>query len=145
MADPIVSSARAAVSGIREALEVGKEIEALGSDIAKLGDADIAARAAYRKKNRRVSGNTVTFEAVEEWRRVKDVEEIVAELQRDIVAKYGKSEWDKIRKIRERMAKEQKDEVDEYGHDLRKMRALKWWCFGASAFCTYWLWYFNLI
>lgn len=145
MADPIVSSARAAVTGIREALEVGKEIEALGSDIAKLGDADIAARAAYRKKNRRVSGNTVTFEAVDEWRRLKDVEELVAKLQRDVIAKYGQSEWDKIRKIRERMAKEQKDEVDEYGHDLKKMRALKWWCFGASAFCTYWLWYFNLI
>lgn len=145
MADPIVSSARAAVSGIREALEVGKEMEALGNDIAKLGDADLAARQAYRKKNRRVSGNTVTFEAVDEWRRVKDVEELVQQLKQDVIAKYGQSEWEKIRKIRERMAKEQKDEVDEHGRDLRKMRALKWWCFWASAFCTYWLWYFDMI
>lgn len=145
MADPIVSSARAAVTGIREALEVGKEMEALGNDIAKLGDADLAARKAYRKKNRRVSGNTVTFEAVDEWRRVKDVEELVQKLKQDVIAKYGQAEWEKIRKIRERMAKEQKDEVDEHGRDLKKMRALKWWCFGASAFCTYWLWYFNLI
>ena len=145
MADPIVSSARAAVSGIREALEVGKEMEALGKDIAKLGDADIAARAAFRKRNRRVSGNTTTFEAVDEWRRVKDVEELVENLRRDVIAKYGTSEWDKICKIRDRLAKEQKDEVDEFGRDLKKMRALKWWCFGASAFCTYWLWYFNLI
>lgn len=145
MSDPIVGAARAAVSGIREALEVGKEVEALSQDIAKLGEADLQARAAYRKKQRYVSGDTTIVQALDEWRRLKDISELEKQLRDDVIAKYGKAEWQKILDIKERMIKEKKDEVDEHGRDVKKMRALKWWCFGASCFVTYLLYLGGLI
>lgn len=140
MSDPIVASARAAVNGIREALEVGKEIESLGADIAKLGDADIAARAAYRKRQRYVHGDTTILLAVDEWRRLREIYELEETLRLEVTKKYGQAEWGKVIAIKERMAKEKKEEFDEFGRDIRKMRALKWWCFWAASFCTYLLW-----
>lgn len=135
-ADPFVGAARAAVSGIREALEVGKEAEALGEDIAKLGVADVQARAAYRKKKRYVSGDSTIIDAVDEWRRLKEIEDLEKSLKQDVVQKYGIKEWEKILAIKERKVKESKEDLDEFGRDIKKLRALKWWCFIASCFVT---------
>lgn len=145
MSDPIVGAARAAVSGIREALEVGKEVEALGEDIAKLGQADIQARAAYRKKQKYVSGDTTIIMAVDEWRRLREISELEQQLREDVTKNHGPAEWEKIVTIKERMLKEQQEEKDEFGRDVRKLRALKWWCFIAASFVTYLLYLGGLI
>jgi hypothetical protein len=43
------------------------------------------------------------------------------------------------------MIKDARNDLDEFDKDLRKLRALKWWCFLASGFCTYLLWMAGLI
>lgn len=137
MSDPVISAARGAVAGIREALEVGKEVEALAEDIGKLGVAEVQARAAYRRKKQVVKGDATIVQAINEWRRVKQIEDLEKDLKVDITAKFGAAEWDKVIAIKDRMVKEHKSNVDEYGRDLAKLRTLKWWCFVAAFFLTF--------
>lgn len=137
MSDPVISAARGAVAGIREALEVGKEVEALAEDIGKLGVADVQARAAYRRKQQVVKGDNTIIMAVDEWRRLKEIDDLERQLKADVVKTYGQAEWERIITIKERMIRDHKSNIDEFGRDLRKLRALKWWCFIAAAFVTY--------
>lgn len=126
-------AARAAVAGIREALDAAKEVDAVAKDIAKLGEAELQARSAYRRKQKKVSGDTTIFTAVDEWRRLHDIKQLEKDLEKEITEKHGKEAWQEIMVIKERHIKENKDILTEDGHDRRKMAALKWWCF-ISAF-----------
>lgn len=139
-ADALVGSVKGAVAGIRSALAAGKELEALGDDIRQLGMADLQARAAYRKRQRQVKGDMVVFSAIEEWRRLKEITDLIEKARRDIIAAHGAKAWAEIERIRDRLNKEAVDEVDEFGRDIAKLRALKWWCTAAAAFVTYLLW-----
>ena len=127
-------AARAAVAGIREALDASKEVESLAKDISALGDAELQARAAYRKKSKVVHGDYVIIDAVEEWTRLNEVIELEKQLRNDVIQKYGKQAWEDILKIKQRHIKERQELKDEFGRDVAKMRALKWWCFIAAFF-----------
>jgi hypothetical protein len=131
-ADPVVGVARAAVGSIREALEVGKEIESLGDDIAKLGIADVQARDAYRRKQLKRPKDTSVFSAVEEWRGVYEIKKIEEELKKDIIEKHGQAAWDEIEVIKKRILADNKNLTDEFGRDIKKLATLKWYCFFAS-------------
>jgi len=135
----VLGAARAAVSGIREALDAAKEVDTLAKDISALGDAELQARAQYRKKQKYITGDTTILSAVDEWRRLNEVKQLEQQLKEDVVKKHGIKAWNEILAIKERHIKERQELTDEFGRDLKKMRALKWWCFWAAAFCTYWL------
>lgn len=136
MSDPFVGAAKAAVTGIREALDASKEVEALAKDISALGDAELQARAAYRKKSKVVQGDYVIIDAVEEWTRLNEVLELEKQLRNDVIQRHGKQAWEDILKIKERHIKDRQELRDEFGRDSAKMRALKWWCFIAAFFVT---------
>jgi predicted RNA-binding protein with RPS1 domain len=129
MSEPVTQVAKTAVAGIREALAVGKELEAVTKDIQDLGKADLQARASYRRKQRQKPSDTSVFSAVEEWRGVYEIKKIEEELKQDIVAKHGQQAWDEIMVIKDRILKDNKDLTDEYGRDLHKLAMLKWYCF----------------
>ena len=141
----VVGAARVAVAGIREALDAAKEVDELVKDISALGDAELQARAAYRRKQKYVSADTVILSAVDEWRRLNEVRQLEQQLKQDVISKHGKPAWDEILAIKERHIKERQELTDEFGRDLRKLRALKFWCFVASAFVTYLLWVNGLL
>ena len=135
--DALIGGVKGAVSGIRSALAAGKELEALGSDIRELGMADLRARQAYRRKQRRVKADTTIFSAVEEWRVLYENRKVIDQLKADVIKAHGRSAWDEIERIKTRILKDNQDDTDEWGRDLTKMRHLKWWCFWAAAFVTY--------
>lgn len=140
MSDPIISAARAAVSGIREGLAVGKEIEELGKDIAQLGKADLQARAAYRRKQAVRKPDTHFFEAIEEWKRFREIHDMRQEMIDDVKRKYGQKAVDEINAIEERMKKDWEKIYNEDGHDRQKLFMLKVYCFLLAAIITAIMW-----
>lgn len=140
MSDPIIGAARAAVSGIREGLAVGKEIEELGKDIANLGKADLEARRAYRRKQAVRKPDTHFFEAVEEWQRFREIHDMRQEMLDDVRRKYGSKAVQEITEIEERMKKEWEKIYTEDGHDRKKLFMVKVYCFLLAAIITAILW-----
>lgn len=140
MSDPIIGAARAAISGIREGLAVGKEIEELGKDIAQLGKADLAARAAYRRKQAVRKPDTHFFEAFDEWQRFRQILDMREELLDDIRRKYGSGAVQEVIAIEERMKKEWESIYTEDGHDRKKLFMVKVYCFLLAAIITAILW-----
>jgi hypothetical protein len=145
MTNEITAGARLAVKGIREGLEAGKEVEALVKDIDNFATSEAQARAAMRRKAQVVQGDTTIVNAVDEWRRLKQVHDLETQLKADVVKKYGLAEWNKIVVIKERMQKEHKQNFDDFGRDVKALRRLMWWCWFAAAIVTYFLWKYKLV
>ncbi len=132
MTNEIASGAQLAVKGIREGLAAGKEVEALVHDIDAFATSEAQARAAMRRKAQVVRGDTTIVNAVDEWRRLKNIHDLEMQLKADVVKKHGQAEWDNIVAIKERMLKENKSNFDEFGRDVKALRRLMWWCFVAA-------------
>ena len=145
MSNELAASAKLAVKGIREGLEAGKEVEALVHDIDKFVTSEAQVRATMRQKAQVVRGDTTIVNAVDEWRRLKQIHDLEMQLKNDVITKHGKAEWDKIEKIKERMQKERQSNFDEYGRDIKALRQLAFWCWFAAAIVTYFLWKNKLI
>lgn len=138
--DVVVASARAAVEGIREGLKVGQEIEALTKDIGNLGKADLAARAQYRRAQIVKKPETHFFQAVDEWRRVREIYDMRQEMLNDVKRKYGQKAVDEVIAIEERMKKDWQKIYTEDGHDKQKLFMVKVYCFLAAAFIVFIMW-----
>ena len=138
--DVVVASARAAVEGIREGLKVGQEIEALTKDISNLGKADLAARAQYRRAQIVKKPDTHFFQAVDEWRRVKEIYDMRQDMLNDVKRKYGQKAVDEVIAIEERMKKDWQKIYNEDGHDKQKLFMLKVYCFLAAAVVVLIMW-----
>lgn len=138
--DVVVASARAAVEGIREGLKVGQEIEALTKDIGNLGKADLAARAQYRRAKIVKKPETHFFQAVDEWRKVREIYDMRQEMLDDVKRKYGQKAVDEVIAIEERMKKDWQKIYTEDGHDRQKLFMVKVYCFLAAAFIVFIMW-----
>lgn len=138
--DVVVASARAAVEGIREGLKVGQEIEALTKDIGNLGKADLAARAQYRRAQIVKKPDTHFFQAVDEWRRVREIYDMRQEMLDEVKRKYGQKAVDEVIAIEERMKKDWQKIYTEDGHDRQKLFMVKVYCFLAAAFIVFLMW-----
>lgn len=138
--DVVVASARAAVEGIREGLKVGQEIEALTKDIGNLGKADLAARAQYRRAQIVKKPDTHFFQAVDEWRRVREIYDMRQEMLDEVKRKYGQKAVDEVIAIEERMKKDWQKIYTDDGHDRQKLFMVKVYCFLAAAFIVFLMW-----
>lgn len=134
--DPVTGAARAAISGIKEGLAVGKELEELTKEIGQLGQADLQARRAYRRKQTVRKPDTHFFEAVEEWKRFREIHDMRQEMLAEVKRNYGQKAVDDIVAIEERMKKEWDKIYTEDGHDKKKLFMLKVYCFGLAAIIT---------
>lgn len=138
--DVVVASARAAVEGIRESLKVGQEIEALTKDISALGKADLQARAQYRRAQIVKKPDTHFFQAVDEWRRVREIYDMRQEMLNDVKRRYGQKAVDEVIAIEERMKKDWQRIYNEDGHDREKLFMLKVYCFLAAGVIVLIMW-----
>lgn len=138
--DPIVSAARAAVTGIKEGLAVGKELEDLVSEIAALGKADLAARQQYRRKQAVRKPDTHFFEAIEEWKRFREIYDMRQEMLTEINKRYGARAVADIVAIEERMKKDWEKIYNEDGHDRQRLFMLKVYSFVFATIVTLLMW-----
>jgi hypothetical protein len=131
--DPVTTAARAAISGIKEGLAVGKELEELTKEIGQLGKADLSARQAYRRKQAVRKPDTHFFEAVEEWKRFREIHDMRQEMLDEVKRNYGQKAVDDIIKIEARMKQDWEKIYNEDGHDRKQLFMLKVYCFGLAA------------
>ena len=141
MTDPVIGTARAAITGLKEAIKVGKEFEEVTQEIADLGKAELQARAAARRKAAFRNPETHFVEATKEFHRFKEVEEIKAEMYGEIEKKWGKLGLQEVEKIEKRMADDYKRMYTEDGLDKEKLFRVKFYCFLAAAVIVAFLWY----
>ena len=141
MTDPVIGTARAAITGLKEAIKVGKEFEEVTQEIADLGKAELQARAAARRKAAFRNPETHFVEATKEFHRFKEVEEIKKEMYGEIERKWGKLGLQEVEKIEKRMAEDYKRMYTEDGIDREKLFVVKFWCFFAAAVIVAFLWY----
>ena len=131
--DPVTTAARAAISGIKEGLAVGKELEELTKEIGQLGKADLSARQAYRRKQAVRKPDTHFFEAVEEWKRFREIHDMRQEMLDEVKRRYGQRAVDDIIRIENRMKQDWEKIYNEDGHDRKQLFMLKVYCFGLAA------------
>jgi hypothetical protein len=128
MSNEFAFIAKQAISGIREGLEAGKEAEQLVQDVDKFVTSEAQARAAMRRKAQVVKGDITFVNAVDEWRKLKEIHDLEQQLKADIIKKFGAAEWGKIEVIKARLLKEATENKDAFGRDIKALRALFWKC-----------------
>jgi hypothetical protein len=132
MSNEFAFIAKQAISGIREGLDAGKEAEQLVQDVDKFVTSEAQARAAMRRKAQVVKGDITFVNAVDEWRKLKEIHDLEQQLKADIIKKHGAAEWGKIEVIKARLLKEAAENKDAFGRDVKEMRLLFWKCMLAA-------------
>lgn len=141
MAEPKPPSiAKIAVNTIKEAKEAGEELGRMIVEMQAQNEQQIRhhqIKVLNERHAARVHERELDQRAINEWineeERVKNIEQVKAEIERT----YGKGSWDKIQATKIKMKQieaEDKKHADELRH---RMNDLFWWCIGAAALITY--------
>ena len=124
MADPFVESIRAGIGGFSEAISLAEDLEGAVQQVSDLGKKELAARAAWRRKKAQVHGDYAFIDAVEEYKRVREAQDMKAQLKAQVIDKWGKEAWVKT----------------EDGHDRKAMFQFKLACFSAALIIVLIMW-----
>ncbi len=115
MIDPItaIGLATSAYNGIKSAINTGKEISDMGSQLGQwakaISDLDFAHdRAKNPPMFKKVLNSNIEQEALEIWAHKRKAQEMREELRSYISLYYGPSAWDEIVSIEAKMRKERK-------------------------------------
>ena len=138
--DPLIGEIKAGIGGLSEAISLADDLDGVAKQIGELGQKELAARQAWRRKQVQVNGDYAFVDAVDEYRRVKEALELKAELKRQAIAKWGPAAWHEIELIEARQKEDWAKLYTEDGHDRAAMARLKWLCAAAAAIITYILW-----
>ena len=131
MIDPItaIGLATSAYNGIKSAINTGKEISDMGSQLGQwakaISDLDFAHdRAKNPPMFKKVLNSNIEQEALEIWAHKRKAQEMREELRQYISLYYGPSAWDEIIRIEAQMRKDQKEAV--YAAQERKETIIAW-------------------
>lgn len=115
MLDPVsaIGMATAAYNGIKSAIQTGKEISDLGSELGKWAQAVSDLDYNTQKLDnppmfKKVLAGNLEQQALEAWAHKRKAEEMREELRQYISLYYGPSAWDEIVHIEAQMRKERK-------------------------------------
>ena len=117
MIDPFtaISLATTAFNGIKSAINTGKDIQSMGSQLGQWGkaisDLDFAHQQATKPPWYKALGGGVEANAMEIWTHKQKAKEMREELRQYISASYGPSAWDEIVHMEVQMRKEQREAV----------------------------------
>ncbi len=131
MIDPVtaIGLATTAYKGLKQAINAGREISEMGSQLGQwakaMSDLDFAHQ---RAKNppmfKKIFNSNIEQEALEAWAHKKKAQEMREELRSHISLYYGPSSWDEIVRIESQMRKQRKEA--EYAAIERREKMLEW-------------------
>ena len=132
MIDPVsaIGMATAAYSGIKKAIETGKEISEMGSTLnqwaTSLSDLDFAHKQTQNPPffKKMFGASEIEQNALEVWGQKQKAKEMRDELRSYISLYYGPSAWDEIVRIESKMRKERKEAI--YAAEERKQARIEW-------------------
>lgn len=145
MSDPFVETVRAGIGGLKDTIALAEDLEGVVQQVQDLGKKELAARAAWRRKQVQVNGDYAFIDAVDEYRRVRAAVEMREEIKRQVIAKWGVAGWNEVELIEARQKDDYKRLYTEDGYDREKMFQLKLWSFGLAAVVTFILWVAGVI
>jgi len=130
MIDPIsaIGMASAAFSGIKSAINAGKDIQSMGTQLGAWGkalsDLDYAHAKAEKPPWYKALGGGIEANAMEVWAHKQKAKEMREEMRQYISLYYGPSAWDEIVYMEVQMRKEQRDAV--YAAEEKKEKIIAW-------------------
>lgn len=122
-----LSGARTALSGIKEAVKVGREIKETANEVNAFLDEEARARVAWKKKQQEIQrrGDMVFIDAVKEYRIIRQIREAEAQMYKDIEREFGKSAVSEVKSLIVRLRKDYLELNDEFYR--KRMEARKEW------------------
>jgi hypothetical protein len=142
MADP-AATARAALSGIKEAVQVGREIKETAKEVNAFLDEEARARVAWKRKQQQIErrGDMMFMNAYEEYKVIRQIREAEAEMYRQIEQQYGRSAVSEVKSLINQMRKQHRELTDDFYRKRMETRREMFWLLIASG-CVYGLFKF---
>lgn len=140
VSDPFVGQIKASIGGLSEVISLADDLDGVAQQVSDLGKKELAARRAWRSKQVKVNGDYAFVDAVDEYKRVKEAQELRDQMMQETIRRWGPGAWDEVLVIEARQKDERQKLYTEDGHDREAMFKLKLWCFGLAACITLILW-----
>ena len=137
MADP-AATARAALSGIKEAVQVGREIKETAKEVNAFLDEEARARVAWKRKQQQIErrGDMMFMNAYEEYKVIRQIREAEAEMYRQIEQQYGRSAVSEVKSLINQMLKQHRELTDDFYRKRMEQRREVFWLLIVSG-CVY--------
>ena len=135
-----LSAGKAAVSTIKEAQNIGKQLAGVVVD--QQADMEKAVQQQHvqrlkAKAEQEYLATMAEFKAYEKYQKEKAHQERIDQLKLEAIKKYGKAAWVEIEATKAKMQKEREDELKYMDKDRNRQAQLFWWCMTAAALVTY--------
>lgn len=140
MADSIVTGAQGAVSTLKGAQNVGKQLGSVVSDQQSDMENSVQQQHIQRlqaKAKREHRQAMAEFRAFEKYESDKAHAKEIEKIKNEAISKYGKNAWTEIEALKNKMEKERSEEAKLMDVDRQKQMQVFWWCMTAAALVTY--------
>ena len=118
--------------------ELSKSIENIQHDAIEVAQKQAQERIRARREAE-FKKERALVQALESWKKKKQISDEEAKLKIDFVKKYGAKEWEAVLKIKLDIENMQRKDNEEYQHDLKAVRKVQFYCFIAALIVTLWL------
>lgn len=122
-----LSGARTALSGIKEAVKVGREIKETAKEVNTFLDEEARARVAWKKRQQEVQrrGDMVFIDAIKEYRIIRQIREAEAQMYKDVEREFGKKAVSEVKSLITQLRKDHRELNDEFYR--KRMESRKEW------------------
>lgn len=128
MSDPIQTT-RAALSGIKEAVKVGREIKETANEVNTFLDEEAKARVAWKRKQQQIErrGDMMFMTAYEEYKIIRQIRDAEMEMYKQIEMEYGRSAVAEVKSLITQMRRQHLELNDEmYRKRMETRREMLW-------------------
>jgi hypothetical protein len=135
MSDPIQTT-RAALSGIKEAVKVGREIKETATEVNAFLDEEAKARVAWKRKQQQIErrGDMMFMTAYEEYKIIRQIRDAEMEMYKQIELEYGRSAVSEVKSLITQMRKQHRELNDDFYRKRMETRREIFWILVASGF-----------
>lgn len=115
MSDPIQTT-RAALSGIKEAVKVGKEIQETAKEVNQFLDAEAQARVRWKRRQQEIErrGDMMFMNAYEEYKIIRQIKDAELEMYKHIEKEFGKAAVSEVKSLIVQLRKQHLELNDEF-------------------------------
>ena len=126
MSDPIETT-RAALSGIKEAVKVGREIKETAREVNTFLDEEAKARVAWKRKQQQMMrrGDMVWMEAVEEYRIIRQIRDAEAAMYAEVEREFGRTAVSEVKSLITQLRRDHRELNDEFYR--KRMQSRREW------------------
>ena len=126
MSDPIETT-RAALSGIKEAVKVGREIKETAREVNTFLDEEAKARVAWKRKQQQMMrrGDMVWMEAKDEYRIIRQIRDAEAAMYVDVEREFGRTAVSEVKSLITQLRRDHRELNDEFYR--KRMQSRREW------------------